>query len=61
MERVSETFEDQSACVVDCTDGHVFGEDLGGLVELEPGKNVESEALAVEGEEMASSSPSDEL
>lgn len=61
MEGITEGFKDQSAGIVDCMDGNVLGEALGGLVELEAGEYVESEALAVEGEEMAGSSPADEL
>lgn len=61
MEGIAEGFEDQSAGIIGCTEGEVLGEGLGGLVELEAGEYVEGEALAGEGEEMAGSSPADEL
>lgn len=61
MVRVFEAVEDQIASVVNSIDGHVLGEGLGGLVQLEPGEDVEGEALALKGEEAMRFGPVQEL
>lgn len=40
---------------------HVLGKRLGGLVELEASENVESEALALKGEEFVGFGPAEEF
>lgn len=62
MESFAEAFKDQIALfiVVVGIDRNVLGEGLGGLVKLEAGEDMEGEALAAEGEEVASPSPIEE-
>lgn len=61
LQGLSEALKDQIALVVGGGDGDVLGEGLGGLVELEAGEDVEGEALAPEGEEVAVAGPVEEL
>lgn len=61
MVRVLEAVKDQIAGVVDGIEGHVLGEGLGSLVELEAGENVEGQALAMDVEELVGFGPVEEL
>lgn len=61
MKGVSEALKDQTAPIVDGVEGNVLREGLSGLVELEAGEDVERQALAWEGQELAVSSPVEEI